>query len=86
MTKEKTQLIRESLLRLLEAAPNNGLPLTTLGLGLQSRGLRDLDDDTIRAELQYLVDAGFVIRVKQEISPELAPWRITKAGRDYLAS
>ena len=86
MTNEKRQLIRESLLRLLEAAPNNGLPLATLGLGLQSRGLRDLDDDTIRAELQYLVDKGLAVRAPQKLSPELAPWRITADGRDYLAS
>ena len=86
MNAETRQLIRETLLRMLEAAPHCGLPLSTLGLGLQKRGLRDVGDDAIRAELQYLVEKGMAVRVPQVLSPELAPWRITAEGRDYLAS
>jgi hypothetical protein len=86
MTNEKRQLIRNSILRMLEAAPVNGLAVSMLSIGLQSRGLRDIEDADIKAELQYLADKGFVARVPQKISPELAPWRITAEGRDELAS
>lgn len=86
MTAEVRQLLRLTLLRLLEAAPHNGLPLATLSLGVQTRGLRDVDDDTLRAELTYLVDKGLAVRAPQKLSPELAPWRITADGRDLLAS
>jgi len=86
MNAETRQLIRNSVLRMLEAAPVNGLAVSMLSIGLQSRGLRDITDDEIKAELQYLADKGFVVRTKQNISPELSPWRITAEGRDELAS
>ena len=86
MTKEITQLVRNSILRMLDAAPVNGLAVSMLSIGLQSRGLRDIAEDEIKAELQYLADKGCVARVPQKISPELAPWRITAEGRDELAS
>ncbi len=85
MTAEIRQLIRLSILQMLEAAPVNGLALSMLSTGLQARGLREVGTEEIRKELAYLADKGFVRQREQDISPELSPWRITADGRDQIA-
>jgi hypothetical protein len=44
-----------------------------------------LTAEEVEAELLYLEDKGMVARSPKIISPELRAWRITAAGRDYLA-
>lgn len=86
MNAETRQLIRLSILQMLDAAPHNGLAVSMLSTGLQARGLRDVGNEEIRKELAYLADKQLVVQGKQAISPELAPWRINADGRDTLAS
>jgi len=47
--------------------------------------LARLPAEDIEAELLYLEDKGFIEREKKEIAPVVKRWRITAAGRDYLA-
>jgi len=42
-------------------------------------------DSALERELQYLEDKAQVAQVLKGISPENRAWRITAAGRDYLA-
>ena len=85
MNAELRQLLRLTLLRLLDSASATGLPLSTLALGVQARGMLDIADAELRKELDYLEDKALIKRAAQAVSPELAPWRITADGRDTLA-
>jgi hypothetical protein len=40
----------------------------------------------VAVELQYLADKGMVATVNKSISPENLCWRITAAGRDFIAA
>ena len=73
-------------MRVLEA--NN----TERGLGVQALqhlipafGFNFPAMDELTAEVQYLVDKGFIAPATKVISPENKAWRITAAGRDELA-
>lgn len=86
MTPELREQLRLSLLRLLALNPTDyGTPLGVLRALAAAEGRPDLTPTEVRAELLYLADAGLVRRVDKQISPELSAWRVTKAGRDYLA-
>jgi len=50
----------------------------TLGMTVGEQEARD--------EIAYLADKGLLAPVDQTISPELAAWRITAGGRDWLAT
>jgi DNA-binding PadR family transcriptional regulator len=52
---------------------------------LRSEGFAELTRGELAGELQYLADKGLVVAVEKPVSPEMAVWRITAAGRDYLA-
>lgn len=79
------ELIRISLLRYLARAAEHGLGQTVLWTFLRAEGFRELLRPDVGAELQYLMDKGLVSSMAKDISPELAHWRITATGRDWLA-
>jgi len=84
-TPEQLEQIRLSALRYCEAANQFGLASPLLLQFVRSEGHRPLNRPQLEAELGYLVDKGLLARVPKEISPENRLWRITAAGRDFLA-
>lgn len=86
MIPAERELFRHSILRHLEASTRFGSTLPELRNYLRISGFSRCKDTEITAELQYLIDKNFVTLVPKEISPENQAWRITAAGRDFLAT
>ncbi|MBX3747321.1 MAG: hypothetical protein KF833_18585 [Verrucomicrobiae bacterium] len=84
MTPEIRQQVRIGLLRYLEAAKPRALSGSLLHSFLRAEGM-PVEPEGLRAELAYLADKGMAARSSSPMSPELAGWRITAAGRDWLA-
>lgn len=78
------ELFRAQLLRQLdEVTPN---PLRTAALAMLARASGFIvTEEECTAELHYLADKDLVERPAKTISPEVAEWRITAAGRDHVA-
>jgi hypothetical protein len=86
MNSQTLELFRLALLRVLEA--NNtrfGLALGAVSLHMGAYGFKAPGTADIGAELLYLHDKGMVEPTTKALSPENKCWRITAAGRDYLA-
>lgn len=86
MTNEQRELFRQAILRVLDS--NN----TRFGLGVSAVqhstvlfGFPSPKASDVSAELQYLADKNLIVECLKGISPENRAWRITAAGRDYLA-
>lgn len=75
---------RLSLLRYLNEAAPYGLGQPLLLQCLRCEGWTEHDRELTR-ELEYLHDKGLVETALKLISPENPAWRITAAGRDFLA-
>jgi len=73
------------LQQLREVGADRDLPLGTIVTGARLAAFAAANDDTVRGELVYLLDKGLVTRVEKQLSPENKRWRITAAGRDFLA-
>ena len=86
MTRVQLEQVRLSLLRYCAAAGTYGLTVAVLQQFLRSEGWRGLDESGVCAELDYLTDKGLLARVHKLVSPEVAAWRATACGRDYLAA
>ena len=88
MNNEERELFRIALLNVLEqrASDRFGLQLKAIQTFLGAEGFRGAGGSGILAELSYLEDKEFAARVGKQISPENACWRITAAGRDFLAT
>ena len=87
MTPNQRELYRASLLRVLEANDTKwGLSLPALEVNVAAFGFRGLGLDSTEREVRYLKDKGFVEPINKAISPENQTWRITAAGRDWLAT
>jgi hypothetical protein len=80
----RLKLFRVTLLVLAFSAPRRGLPLSSYHTEARASQFKVSLQDVER-ELQYLVDKSFVAYVPQIISPEILHYRITAAGRDFLA-
>ena len=87
MTPEQRELFRIAILRVLD---NNN---TRFGLGgkaiahhLPIYGFSNADSADIKSEVQYWTDKGHVGEVLKGVSPENRCFRITSAGRDYIAT
>ena len=76
--------LRLMVLSTLDASKPFPLCVSDLRIGLAS-GFRSLGDPDLQAEIDYLVDKGFVRATEKTISPEIKKWTITAAGRDFLA-
>jgi len=86
MTPAQLELYRIALLRVLEANETQyGLSAAVLAVHAGSFGFRGLGGEFASGELRYLEDKGFVRPPAKAISPENQTWRITAAGRDWLA-
>lgn len=74
---------------LLEVA---GANLSRFGLGAQAFklhvsnfGFENASLEQIQTELDYLAEKQLLAEVQKVLSPESRLWRITAAGRDFLA-
>lgn len=86
MNPEEQENFRLALLRVLDERASDRFGLQRKGIAafLVQYGFRDATAP-IAAELQYLEDKQLVAPVGKTISPENRSWRITAAGRDFLA-
>jgi len=86
MTAAQRELYRAALLRVLDANETQyGLSAMVLAVHVAVFGFRGLGAELATTELRYLQDKGLVNRPSKAISPENQTWRITAAGRDWLA-
>jgi len=81
-TREELRLL---ILTTIAAAKGYAIPLDGIRLGLPAQHRR-MEGDDLQAEVQYLVDKGFVAPESKRLSPENREWKITAEGRDYLAT
>ena len=86
MTPQEREALRLTLLRLLNSNRTDyGMAKTLLLAVAKPQGFSGLTRDMVGDELEYLEQKGFVVRVPKPISPELTTWKISAAGRDFLA-
>ena len=85
MNAETQKLFRINLLLQMRATGTLGLTVNELVVGAKAQGHASADADLVKEEVQYLVDKKQVEPVPQEISPEVASFRINANGRDWLA-
>ena len=86
MSPEQREQLRLSLLRFLDGnLTAYGLSANLLLAFARSEGRPGLTLAETRVELEYLADKGLVSQTPKPISPENRAWRITAAGRDFLA-
>lgn len=85
MTPQSRELFRISLLQQLVGVADAGLPLPSLVTGARLDGHAAANEELTRGELVYLQDKGLVALMVRTVSPENKRWRITAAGRDFLA-
>lgn len=78
------ELFRDALLRSLQAARSTGLNLSALELALMAAGFRHFKRTELEDELQYFIDAKFIVEVPKSHSFGQKIWRITKDGIDDL--
>jgi hypothetical protein len=86
MTNQQREQIRLGLLRYCDAADEYGLAAALLLQFLRNEGFRRATAESLDAELRYLAEKGLLAAVRKTISPENRSWRITAAGRDFLAA
>lgn len=85
MNAQQREQVRLSLLRYCESADQYGLAAGLLLQFVRNEGFRSVTAENLDAEILYLADKGFLSAVIKSISPENRAWRITAAGRDFLA-
>jgi len=86
MTPESREFFRKAILSVLDTnGTKYGLALRAIRSFLEIYGFRNAPGDDILKEMEYLCDKGFAEGVGKQISPENTAWRITAAGRDFLA-
>lgn len=76
--------LRINLLRQAEAASLLGLTDGAFLVGARTQGY-PADLEEVGAEIDYLVDKGFLSPAQKPLSPEIRRHRINAAGRDFLA-
>lgn len=78
------ELFRDALLRSLKSARSVGLNLAAIELALMTGGFKTFTRADVEDELQYFIDAKFVIEAPKSHSLGHKIWRITKEGIDDL--
>jgi hypothetical protein len=81
---EQLELFRDALLRSLKAARSIGLNLQSIELALMVAGFRHFTRSELEDEIQYFIDAKFIVEVPKSHSFAHKIWRITKEGIDDL--
>lgn len=85
MTAAQRENFRLALLSVAHANGSRyGLPVASFALFARRFGFDEAPAIGER-ELDYLTDKGLLAEVPKPISPEVRAWRITAAGRDFLA-
>ncbi|MGF1485413.1 MAG: winged helix-turn-helix transcriptional regulator [Opitutales bacterium] len=79
-------LLRRAILLQLEAAQPASVPPETLLDGLILAGHPSLSRDKLTPELHYLRDKGLLHEQPATLDPSKLRYRLTPAGRDYLAT
>lgn len=79
----KSETIRHTLLLQLEAAYPVSLPQETLRQGLYLAGFSTPTTD-LKKELEYLVDKGFIVPIKNELCPSCRRYKLSTKGIDFL--
>jgi hypothetical protein len=75
--------VRRALLVQLEAAYPITLPIETLWQGLRIAGLPS-HNETVRKELEYLLDKGFIQCLSNELCPHHRRYKLASKGIDFL--
>jgi hypothetical protein len=83
MNPSQRLLLRHAILLQLAAASPASLPPATLLHGAALAGFR-IDEQTLQAELAYLVGKNLVQITPSALSQGLSRAQLTAAGRDYL--
>lgn len=84
MNPAETERLRIALLQQLREVAPLALPVSQLATGAALAGFRDCARE-VRSEVAYLQDKALVADDLKVLSPELKRYRITAAGRDFLA-
>ena len=84
MSPAELELLRVALAQSLRAT-GYAQTIAILLVAAKQAGFRDVTEAAVRSEVQYLADKGLVVADEKTISPENKRWRITAAGRDWLA-
>ena len=81
MNAEQKEIYRENILRQLQV----GIPVhdKTLLIGLRCAGF-NTDEAEMKAQLEYLIEKGFVRRERAEISAGKKHYKLAAAGLEYL--
>lgn len=86
MNASELEQFRLSLLRYLDRDGSDRFGLPTAFLKTQANNeSQGVTYDQTERELVYLMGAGLVEEIKKLLSPENRSWKLTKAGRDFLA-
>ncbi len=85
MNSKQRENLRLLLLTALDASKPFAIELPSLRPNLPPL-YRSLKDEELRAEIDYLIEKGFAVAAGKVLSPENAQWKITAAGRDFLAT
>jgi hypothetical protein len=85
MTPEYREQFRHALIRILAAAGAVGMKRASLKISLDTTGFDSASGADLDNELDYLAGKSFAGQMDKTISPEVARWKITAAGRDYAA-
>ena len=85
MSAARLEHVRLSALRYCAETGEIGYMERAILQDIRNEGLRELTESELRAEMQYLADKGLITAVSKALSPDLKRWRVTAAGRDFLA-
>jgi len=86
MNAAQRELYRAALLQVLETPEaQSGFSAAVIAVHVSVFGFAGVGAAAAFTELRYLMDKGFVETPSKTISPEIQTWRITAAGRDWLA-
>lgn len=87
MTAEIRTRLRHAILEQLVAASDMGLPIKTLHAGCVYAGCPNVTHDHVESECaEYLSREGFVTSAPSLMNAAIERYRITAAGRAYLAA
>lgn len=86
MSARETENLRRAILNVLDANKTRfGLGLDGVTLFVSNFGFQSIESKTVEPEIQYLAEKGLVGEIDKTVSPENRRWRITAAGRDFIA-
>lgn len=86
MNPGQREQFRLALLRYLDEDGSGMFGLPSVRFHARARAEAfDATFEIVERELEYLADKGFVSEIAKPLSPENRAWKLTAAGRDFLA-